>query len=191
MKVKSANTQYFILGILNQQPRSGYDINQFLKHLSWLIGSPSFGSLYPALHALLDEKLVTQEVITHQNKPPRKVYSITEKGKKFLETWSNQPIIPSASLKSFVMRLLLGSNFSQPDLLAHLEQRRLQVVAHQAELEKAACSIDGTMDLGQQLTFHYGLALATAELTWLNNTLEQLSQNPYTTEVEKGDSAHV
>ncbi len=170
---------------------SGYDINQFLKHLSWLIGSPSFGSLYPALHALLDEKLVTQDVIARQDKPPRKVYSITDKGREVLEAWSNQPIIPSASLKSFVMRLLLGSNFSHPDLLAHLEQRRLQVVAHQAELEKAACSIDGTMDLGQQLTFDYGLAMATAELSWLNNTLEQLSQTPYTAEVEKGDSAHV
>ena len=42
---------------------SGYDIKQSLKDLSWLIGSPSFGSLYPALHALVDDGFATVEAV--------------------------------------------------------------------------------------------------------------------------------
>ena len=29
---------------------SGYDIKRLLKSLNWLVGSPSFGTLYPTLH---------------------------------------------------------------------------------------------------------------------------------------------
>lgn len=47
--------RHFILGLWVQQPVSGYDIRQMFKGLEWLIGAPSFGSLYPALHALLRE----------------------------------------------------------------------------------------------------------------------------------------
>ena len=77
---------------------SGYDIKCFLKSLNWLIDSPSFGSLYPALHALLENGLVTVEVIPRQDKPPRKIYDTTEAGRQVLREWINQPIAPGASL---------------------------------------------------------------------------------------------
>lgn len=176
MVVRSVSIRYFILGILNQQPMSGYDIKRFFKNLGWLIGTPSFGSLYPTLHALRKEALVTMDIVSRQSKPPRKIYSITEKGVEVLRSWGDQPVLPSTSLKSFVMRLLLGSNFSPLGLLAHLEQRRLQITKHQADLEKAAKDLDETSDLGKRLTFDYGLALANAELAWIDNALEQLSQ---------------
>jgi PadR family transcriptional regulator AphA len=50
---------------------SGYDIKRFLKSLGWLIDGPSFGSLYPALRALLKDGLVTVEVVSSQDRPPR------------------------------------------------------------------------------------------------------------------------
>jgi len=71
---------FYLLGLLARWPMSGYDIKRFLKGLGWLVDSPSFGSLYPALHALLESGLVTVEVVPHHDKPPRKIYTITEKG---------------------------------------------------------------------------------------------------------------
>ena len=46
----TVKTRHLVLGLLARQPMSGYDIKRFFKSLSWLIGSPSFGSRYPALH---------------------------------------------------------------------------------------------------------------------------------------------
>ena len=54
--------RHFILGLLTQQPMSGYGIKRSLKSLSWLIDSPSFGSIYPALRTLQEDGLVTVEV---------------------------------------------------------------------------------------------------------------------------------
>lgn len=181
------NFRYFILGLLTRKPMSGYDIKLFLKSLNWLIGSPSFGSLYPTLHALLKDSLVTVDVVPGEGKPSRKIYSITEGGRQTLQEWINQPVVPGASLKAFLMRLMLASNFSQGGLIAHLKQRRSQVAAHHTPLEQTARELDEGADLGQRLALDYGLAVATAELAWLDRTLERLSEQPLPMEVAQGN----
>ena len=155
---------------------SGYDIKRFLKNLSWLIDVPSLGSLYPSLHALLEDDLVTVETIARQDRPPRKIYTITEAGEVALQAWLSQPSEPNASLKKFIMRLALAGQLSQVGLLAHLEQRRAHVAAQKTSLEQAAEAEDADADLGERLMLDYELNLATAELVWLDSTLVRLSQ---------------
>lgn len=183
MPPKTVSFRYVILGLLSQQPMSGYDIKRFLKNLDWLVGSSSFGSIYPALHALLTDSLVTVDVVYQQDKPPRKVYSITEAGKQVLQEWIDQPAVPGASLKAFLMRLLLASHFSHVGLIAHLKRRRSQVEVQCAALAQVAKGQDETTDLGQHLALDYGLAVANAEVAWLDRTLERLSEQPLPMEV--------
>jgi len=168
--------RHFILGLLTRQPMSGYDIKRFFENLSWLIDVPSLGSLYPSLHALLRDGLVTVEVVANQDRPSRKIYSITQAGEKALRTWLNQPSGSNASLKKFVMRLALAGQLSQVGLLAHLEQRRAHVAAQKVTLEQAIGAEDGVTDLGERLMLDYGLSLAAAELAWLDSTLNRLSR---------------
>jgi PadR family transcriptional regulator AphA len=178
----AVSIRHFILGLLTRQPMSGYDIKRFLKSLSWLIDSPSFGSLYPALHALLEDGLVTVEVAPRQNKPPRKIYTITETGRQVLREWADQPVASGASLKAFLMRLILASNLSHDGLITHLQQRHAQVIAHQLALERTAEAMDESVDL-DRLALDYGLVVATAELAWLDRTLVRLSRlSPYVVE---------
>ncbi len=168
--------RHFILGLLAQQPMSGYDIKRFLKSLDWLIGSPSFGSLYPTLHALLRDNLVIVDVVHSDDKPPRKVYSITEPGRQVLHEWINQPVEPDVSLRAFLMRLMLAGSLSRAGLLACLQQRRWQVASNRAALEQITEPHHKAVGLGQHLAFDFGLAAATAELAWLDRALERLSQ---------------
>ena len=176
MAAGAVSLRYFILGLLAQQPMSGYDIRRFLKSLSWLIGSPSSGSLYPILRSLPEEGLATVETIPGLDRPPRKIYTITEAGRQVLQTWVDQPAASQAPLKAFVMRLLLADNFSQARLTAHLRQRRAQVAARHDALQQAVTASQEKDELGQFLTMDYGLTLATAELTWLDHTLGELSK---------------
>ena len=81
-------------------------------------------------------------------------------------------------MKAFLMRLILAGNLSHDGLVAHLEQRRTQVAAHQAALDQTATVMDESMDLGERLALDYGLAVAAAELAWLDGMLAQLSQGP-------------
>lgn len=181
------NLNFFILGLLAQKPMSGYDIKRFMKSLGWLIGSPSGGSLYPVLRALLQEDLVTVEVIPGLDRPPRKIYSITGAGRQALQSWIDRPVVASTSLKAFVMRLLLADSHTQSGLLAHLQQRRAQVAAHHATLVKGAGNLDERSSLGQRLALDYGQALARAELDWLDSTQEWLSAQPLREEDDQSD----
>lgn len=191
MVTATMSSRHFILGLLVQQPMSGYDIKRFLKSFSWLIGSPSFGSLYPALHTLLKGDLVTVQVLLREGRPSRKIYSITEAGREALMEWINQPAKSGAPLKAFAMRLILADSFSPAGLIAHLQQRHTQVAAHHATLEQTGGTLDEEISLGQRLALDYGLALAFAELAWLDSTLNRLapsSQQPLPEEIVQGDS---
>ena len=178
MAAGTVSLRYFILGLLTQQPMSGYDIKRFLKGLSWLIGSPSGGSLYPVLRALRQEGLVTVEVVPNADRPPRKIYSVTEAGHQTLQAWIEQPIAANAPLRAFVMRLLLADSHSPARLSAHLQQRRAQVATHHARLVGGLETPGARLNPGQQLARDYGLALATAELAWLDITLDRLRDQP-------------
>jgi DNA-binding PadR family transcriptional regulator len=178
--------QYFVLGLLIRQPMSGYDIKRFLKSLSWLIDVPSFGSLYPSLHALLKDGLVTMEVVAHQDRPPRKIYTIAEAGREALRVWLSQPSEPNASLKKFIMRLALAGQLSQVGLLTHLEQRRARVAAQKTNLEQFIAEGERA-DLGEHLMLDYELNSAAAELAWLDSTLARLSQPSLSVETAESE----
>jgi len=186
MSADSVSLRHFILGLLKQQPMSGYDIKLFLKGLSWLVDSPSFGNIYSTLHALLEDGLVTVKVVSRQNKPPRKVYSIAEVGRQALHQWADQPAAPPISLKTFVMHLVLAGNFSQEKLITHLRQRRAQVANHRSTLERVV-SVPGERTDLQRLALDYGLALSAIELAWLDNTVNRLSRQPLSMEVVQGN----
>jgi DNA-binding PadR family transcriptional regulator len=170
------SVRHFILGLLTCQSMSGYDIKRFLKNLSWLIDVPSLGSLYSSLHALLEDDLVSMEVVESQDRPSRKIYTITEAGRETLQTWLDQPSESSVSLKKFVMRLALAGQLSQVGLLTHLEQRRVHVAAQKASLEQVLTG-GGVTDLGERLMLDYEINLAVAELAWLDSVLSRLSQS--------------
>jgi DNA-binding PadR family transcriptional regulator len=172
------NVRDLILGLLSRRAMTGYDIKRFLKSLSWLIGSPSFGSLYPALHALLRDQMVVVEVISREGKPPRKLYTITDAGREAIRAWTARPAVPDASLKAFVMQLLMAGNVSRAEMVTRLQRRRSQVASQKAELEETVYALGANADLGQRLALVYALAVANAELAWQDATLAQLSAGP-------------
>lgn len=175
-RIRATSIREVVLGLLARHSMSGYDIRRRLGGLPWLVDSPSFGSLYPGLHTLLADGLVTVEVIPNESRPPRKIYSITEAGRMALQEWAGQPVQPDSSLKEFVMRLVLAGSLSPTGLNDYLEQRLEQVAAIQPELREAVTAASDNGDLGQRLTLDYGLALAEAEMAWLDHTLSQLSE---------------
>jgi PadR family transcriptional regulator AphA len=177
MPSRSVSFRHFILGMLTQQPMSGYDIKRLLQGFGWLVGDASYGSLYPALHGLHQDGLVTVEVQPGLDKPPRKVYSITEEGRAVLAAWISEPQATNPSLKAFLMRLNLAGNQSEASLLSDLRLRRAQVAEHHSALQEEAGELDDHVDLGYRLTLNYAVTLAAAELAWLDHTLDGFSRH--------------
>src|SRR5204863_10191366 len=71
--------KYVILELLRDQPRHGYDIIRALEERSRGTYRPSPGSVYPTLQMLEDLGYVTSS-----QEEGKKVYSITEEGRRYL-----------------------------------------------------------------------------------------------------------
>lgn len=76
-------TRLFVLGCLDFQPMSGYDIQQMLQmNDSERWGGVLIGSIYHALNKLEKEKLIEIDRIEQTGHRQRAVYRITKKGQK-------------------------------------------------------------------------------------------------------------
>ncbi|MBQ1083691.1 PadR family transcriptional regulator [Nocardiopsis sp. B62] len=69
----------YLLKLLDESPRHGYEIISLLRDRFLGVYSPSPGTIYPRLARLEEEGLVT-----HTEKGGRKVYSLTDKGREEL-----------------------------------------------------------------------------------------------------------
>ena len=176
MAKSGVSFRHFILGLLVKRSMSGYDIRRLLRGLDWLLGNPSFGTIYPALHALLQDGLVTVEVVPHPTRPPRKIYTITEDGRRTVQEWVAQNPPSGIGLRSFIMHLILAGNSTRDSLTAHLRQRQEAVAAHHAALEQVVEELgEQQVGLGEIAAIEYGLSIASAELAWLEGKLGELS----------------
>lgn len=79
-----------ILGVLMQQPMSGYDIKKVMDHSVGLFYRASFGSLYPALGRLADKGRVT--VTELEDSKNKKIYAIEEPGRADFLGWLKEPL---------------------------------------------------------------------------------------------------
>ena len=83
---------YAILGLLQQEPRSGYGVRKVFETTPMGHYSSSPGAIYPALRRLQQEGLVHQIADPVQPSRDRKVFSTTPQGVAALAAWLNKPI---------------------------------------------------------------------------------------------------
>jgi DNA-binding PadR family transcriptional regulator len=73
----------FILHSLNKSPKSGYDLLREIKEKTGGLWVPSKGTLYPVLHQLEDEHLIT---VIATGKRARTTFEVTGNGREALQT---------------------------------------------------------------------------------------------------------
>ena len=87
--------QYTILGLLDAQPQTGYDLKKIIAGSELFYWSGNNNQIYNSLVSLHDRGLVTVETFYQENLPPRKVYSITTAGRDALLQWlRSEPAMP-------------------------------------------------------------------------------------------------
>ena len=87
------NVKTLCLAVLYEGEATGYEIRRMCVEgeCSYFVEA-SFGSIYPALAKLEDEGLVTSRVEQQSGKPAKKVYSITEGGRRASVSELYEPI---------------------------------------------------------------------------------------------------
>lgn len=141
------------LGALTCGDASGYEIKKMFEEGPFAyFHQVSFGSIYPALAKLCDQQLISMREETQDGRPDKKVYSLTDKGRKALKKALRKT--PAADkLRSEVMVMFFLQEYLETDHLRDVFNQQLEY--YRSLLEKVEGLDDS--DIEPQRLFVRGL----------------------------------
>lgn len=172
------NVHIVILGLLCDKPLHGYEVKHIIEEHMGDWTDIKFGSIYFALGRLKDEgKVEVLEEAQSGNRPVRKVYQITDKGRQeylrlLRALWRDE----KRSLYSLDIAMFFMHSLPQEEILQYIEARAFgceqalkHVVAHEAEQNQ-------NVHLPKQAKyiFEHSKMHLEAELNWLKKVAEEL-----------------
>lgn len=127
------NVRTLCLSVLYEGDATGYDIRRMCTdgEFAYFIEA-SFGSIYPALAKLEDDKLVTSRTVPQDGKPARKVYSITDAGRQAFTEELSAPLGEDVFRSPFLLLARFVSILPQ-DLVANKTREHLDRLVQSRE----------------------------------------------------------
>jgi len=112
MKAKQA-TEYVLLGALFVGPKHGYEIIQFLHSALESTWQVSTSQLYLLLKRLEQNGLLESNLKEQETRPPKRVFSLTCKGRKAFLGWLESPVGNIRDLRiEFLAKIFFFYSFS-------------------------------------------------------------------------------
>lgn len=177
----ATRSRYAVLGMLGMGLETGYAMK---KHVAANLGhfwSESYGQIYPCLHQLLAEGLVTCRDETRSGRPRRRIYELTEQGHAALRDWLAEKPQPQPPRIELLLKLSFAGRVDPRLVVPHIEEhaRRCRAdLAAFADIERllTAHEPQGGDVPYWLMTLRYGIAIRRAELDWCEQTLAHLQR---------------
>src|SRR6476469_603601 len=157
-----------LLGLLEQQPRHGYDLKRLVDRYFAPDHPVAFAQVYSTLGRLEQRGRVRVDQVEQAEGPDRRRYAITDEGTRELERWLDEPLDAEphlqASLFTKVVLAILSDRLVDAERHAHLERmRELTAVRRTAPMPVA-------------LLADYALFHLEADLRWLDLTADRVDE---------------
>ncbi len=171
---------YIILGLLTiEESLTGYELKKCITAGGSVFHRASYGSLYPALKKLKQQKLVKMLKSSDVELSSRgqKSYVITDKGKEVFYSWLSASSEFNKNASSFLAKVYffdrLDEDVRNRQLIAYEESNRLYL-QKLLELEKVFMSRRSTKDNYYQCsTLYYGIASIRQIIAWCQHIRER------------------
>ncbi|GAB2933435.1 PadR family transcriptional regulator [Micromonospora polyrhachis] len=160
------------LGLLEAQPRHGYDLKREYDERFAHSRPLHYGQVYSTLARLLKQGLVEVDGVEPGGGPERKRYTITAAGITDVQRWLSQPEKPDAYLQSTLYTKVLLALLTGRGAAELLDTQRAEHLRLMRELTRRKA--DG--DLADQLICDHALFHLEADLRWLELTTARLDQ---------------
>ncbi|HSJ23275.1 MAG TPA: PadR family transcriptional regulator [Longimicrobiales bacterium] len=176
--MRTNRTRYVLLGALTEGPKTGYEIRKDIEAGISHFWQESYGQIYPQLKALAAEGLAEVETSPETGRQ-RKVYRITEAGRRELAAWLAEPVQQEPQRNELLLKLIYGRSTTPAVLQGHVQSFRQSAAALKGALGALQSIIAGEPadhpDMAYWLmTLRLGEYIAEARLRWAEETLSQL-----------------
>jgi DNA-binding PadR family transcriptional regulator len=170
--------KYAILGLLSEGPRHGYELKAMYDEALVPSAKLNFGQVYPTLDRLRRDGCVEQDVVSQDDRPDRKVYSLTERGRKELRDWLDTPAPLNLDVRNETfVKLMLARRMSDGKPLDILKAERRSCLSRLHEVTQARAQAQENGE-PMQTVLMLDLAVVRLEafLKWLDGCEETLRQ---------------
>lgn len=177
--------KYILLGFLNYQPMTGYDLKQTLDHSVSHFWHAYHSQIYTTLRQMESDGWVVSEFFYAESQPDRRVYSLTDAGRAEFNGWLEQSLTEMSPIKEeLLVRLFFSARRDKKSILAELY---LQRELHQKKLNEyhgyTGDMIDKNVKTIPQLqsdavfwrmTLNLGIHYEEMYVEWLNQTIQEI-----------------
>ena len=173
-----------LLGLLGYESRTGYELTKIFESSLNYFWHAQSSQIYRELNRMEEKGWVTSQSVIQDKRPNKRVYSITEDGRKAFVGWlhENAPLFENPH-EPLLMRLFFGANV--PELTLELlkscrdmclESLDGQFTNNQADIDNYICgSNDSEKDsMYWQMTRDFGIAYAKAVALWAQECIDKL-----------------
>ncbi len=173
-----------ILGFLDWQPMTGYELKRMFANLDFLPWSGNNNQIYKALIDLEKEGMVKKSIIPQENLPAQKRFSITPTGHRQLQlSVAHPPEAENFCLRNeFLLQLAWSECLTTPEIRQLIFQYQKQVecelMAKQDKIRRGSSLVKRSSreEFIWAMIFRNRIIHLQSELNWLNLLLSGLTE---------------
>jgi len=160
---------------------TGYDIRKRVKTRMDSFWDINYGQIYPTLRMLEKEGKVTKKVEIMENRPNRKVYSITNKGTTKLKEWLLQSAEPESAKIETLLKVAFGEHLSKDEIIKHINEFKARNISRLENESKIEKEMKEQLKKNEKyffplLTVLLGKNLHRASIEWADNAIDLISE---------------
>ncbi|MGB7085431.1 MAG: PadR family transcriptional regulator [Phormidesmis sp.] len=172
---------YAILAALTNQPCSGYDLVKRFNRSVECFWSASHQQIYKALSKLEEDEQISSEKIEQENRPNKKLYTVTDAGRQHLQQWIGEQDAIAPLKSELLIKLSVGHTVPTDTLLQTLQtyydQHREKLKSYQIVSKQYA----QVPQLSRESQFQYlalraGIRQQLAWIAWCEEAMGFLGQ---------------
>lgn len=175
-----------LLGLINYQPSTGYELRSLFSESIQFFWNATLPQIYRTLNQMESQGWLTVKVEPQEGKPSRKIYSITDEGRKELTRWliARPEVAPERNpllLKVFfgrianpeaLKKIITGYREYHAKLLQQYNTETAQVIKYYAD----AC--DSQDDAAYwKLTLDFGQRYSEMVVAWCDHVISTIDQH--------------
>jgi DNA-binding PadR family transcriptional regulator len=178
-----------ILTLLSESASTGYELSKRFEDVVSCFWKAHLQQIYRELANMERLEWVTSEVIPQKGKPDKKLYRMTETGRKELEEWLVSPCAPSPIREDLLVKVLAGALMPRAALIQQIQEQR-SLHQHQLNSYQEQEQIFAQIRCPEEhLKFRYftlrrGIRYETDWIEWCDEVLAAIEEDPSTLKID-------
>jgi len=172
---RTSSLGYALLGLLQQQPASGYELRKVFSAAAMKTYSDSPGAIYPALERLEQQGLIHGSVEKGAGLRRRRIFRLTPSGLAELRKWVARPVTPEELVRNqeeIFLRFAFSEGVAGPaSARVVLQSLQAALKTHLPALREEFERVQATASVSGRLAFAYGIRSYECLLKWTHQAI--------------------